>query len=81
MCASGIVWTLMITSARHESWPGDVPVSDLTLAGLPRGCVVRTRKIATLDVRHATRLGLLAIPDRTAVAAALRGVLHEAFAS
>jgi mRNA interferase MazF len=45
----------MITSAENRGWAGDVPVSDLALAGLPAPSVIRTAKIATIDAVDATR--------------------------
>jgi mRNA interferase MazF len=40
----------MITSAQHARWPLDVPISDLTAAGLPAASLVRF-KLFTLDHR------------------------------
>jgi mRNA interferase MazF len=76
----GIIWVLMITSARHQPWPGDVPIGDLRSAGLAHPCVVRTQKIATLDARLADRIGQLAAADRGGIVAALRGTLANALA-
>ena len=70
----------MITSAAHESWPLDVPVSDLALGGLTRPCVVRIGKVTTLDARLATRIGELAPRDRAEVAAGLRALLAAVLA-
>ncbi|MDF1521308.1 MAG: type II toxin-antitoxin system PemK/MazF family toxin [Trueperaceae bacterium] len=54
----GLAWVLMITSARNEPWSGDVDVGPAyRSAGLPAPSVVRTRKITTVDLRDATRLG------------------------
>ena len=47
----------MITSARTRGWPGDVPVTSLSVAGLPAPSVIRPAKIGTLDASDATRLG------------------------
>ena len=55
--AHGLLWVLMITSAENRGWPGDVPVSNLAVAGLPVPSVVRTAKIATIEASDATRLG------------------------
>jgi mRNA interferase MazF len=52
-----LVWVVMITSAENRGWPGDVTVSDLEQAGLPAPSVIRTAKIATIEVSDATRLG------------------------
>jgi mRNA interferase MazF len=47
----------MITSAENRGWPGDVTISNLASAGLPVPSVVRTAKIATIEVADATKLG------------------------
>ena len=73
--AFSIVWALMITSAAHDTWPGDVPVSDLGLAGLPRPSVVRTGKVAALDARLVERVGVLSAADRGRVTASVRKAL------
>ena len=62
------VWVVMITSAENRGWPGDVPVTDLPLAGLPAPSLIRTAKIATIDAADATKLGKIS-------AASLRKVL------
>ncbi len=53
----GLLWVLMITSAEHRGWPGDVPVTALAKAGLPAASLVRTAKIATIEARDAEPLG------------------------
>ncbi len=61
-----ILWVLMITSAEHRRWPGDVEILDaegLAGAGLPHPSVIRTAKIATIEAGAATCLGLVG-PDR-----------------
>jgi len=55
----GLSWLLMITSAAHRGWEGDVDIADITLAGLPAPSVVRSAKIATIDSRDAEYLGLV----------------------
>ena len=55
----GLLWVVMITSARNRGWPGDVPVADLTLAGLPVPSIIRTAKMATIDASAASSLGRL----------------------
>lgn len=67
----GLLWLAMITSAANRGWPGDVVVSDLSAAGLPATSIVRPAKIATIEARDAERLGVLALPDREAVASYL----------
>jgi mRNA interferase MazF len=63
----GIVWILMITSARHARWPDDVAVDDLAAAGLSHASVIRTGKIAAIDARLLATIGRLAKPNRAAV--------------
>ena len=55
--AHGLLWVVMITSAANRGWPGDVPVSNLGVAGLPVPSLIRTAKIATIEASDATRLG------------------------
>ena len=75
--AFAILWVLMITSAAHERWPLDVPISNLRLGGLTHACVVRVSKVTTLDERLAARIGELSAPDRVKVAAGLRTPLRD----
>jgi mRNA interferase MazF len=63
----GLLWVLMITSAENRGWPGDVAVSDLVTAGLPAPSVLRTAKVATIELRDAEPLGSLAEDDFRAV--------------
>jgi len=61
----------MITSAKHSTWPQDVPIQDLTPTGSSAPSLVRMKRF-TLD--HALirgRLGRLAPSDSKAVRAAL----------
>ena len=62
-----LLWVLMITSAGHRRWPGDLEISDLDMAGLPAASIVRTAKIATIEAVNAERIGSLPLPDRPAV--------------
>lgn len=56
----------MITTATHAPWPGDVPLRDLTDAGLPAPSVVRW-KLFTLDASFVLgRAGALSTRDRSA---------------
>ena len=73
--APELLWVLMVTSAANRGWPGDVAVSDLHVAGLPAPSVVRSAKIATIEVRDAERIGQLPLKDRTKVVEALRASL------
>jgi len=47
----------MIASTKNRGWPGDVPVSNLALAGLPVPSFIRTAKMATIEAAHAAKLG------------------------
>lgn len=49
------VWVAMITSVTHDDL-GDVPISDLTLAGLPVASWLRASKLATMDVDRVIRV-------------------------
>ena len=53
----GLLWVVMITSAENRGWPDDVPVANLKLAGLPVPSLIRSTKIATIDVADASKLG------------------------
>lgn len=65
----------MITSAAHDPWPGDTPVSDLRSAGLRAECMIRL-KIFTLDNRLVlARLGRLSARDSEAARVAVADVL------
>ena len=65
----------MITSMGHAAWPLDVPIVDLTSAGLPAPSIVRF-KLFTLDHRLVRgKLGRLAEKDRAKVQKAIRLLL------
>jgi mRNA interferase MazF len=55
--AHGLLWVTMITSAENRGWAGDLSVGSLALSGLPVPSVIRTAKLATIEVGDATRLG------------------------
>lgn len=71
----GFVIVAMITSARFEAWPWDVPIQDLDRAGLTRPCVVRINLLTADAVRILAVSGSLAPPDRKKVLAALRATV------
>jgi len=73
--AHGLLWVLMITSARNCGWPGDVTVSELGSAGLPVASVVRTAKIATIEAKEAERIGNLCEKDRRVVVEQITEIL------
>ena len=65
----------MIASAVHRSWPLDVPITDLAMAGIPAPSVVRM-KLFTLDDRLVQRqVGTLAAPDAVAAGESLARLL------
>jgi mRNA-degrading endonuclease toxin of MazEF toxin-antitoxin module len=73
--AHSLLWVLMITSAENRSWPEDVPIGDLSSAGLPAPSVVRCAKVATIDARDAERIGRLARASRKSVARHVNSIL------
>ena len=73
--AHELLWLLMITSAAHRGWPGDIAISDPAIAGLPVPSIVRPAKLATIEARAADYLGTLPPSDRRAVRDYLRGRL------
>jgi mRNA interferase MazF len=74
----GLVWVLMITSARHAPWPGDITITDLTATGLAHPSLIRTAKIATIDSRLVDTIGHLSLSDRRTVTACLQRQLEAA---
>jgi mRNA interferase MazF len=70
-----LLWVLMITSAENRSWPEDVPVADLSSAGLPAPSVVRCAKVATIDAGDAKRIGTLARANRKKIAQQVSAIL------
>ncbi|MEK7737303.1 MAG: type II toxin-antitoxin system PemK/MazF family toxin [Pseudomonadota bacterium] len=73
---TGKYFLAMITSAQHARTNGDVPISDLKLAGLPGESIVRPSKIATFEeTSFVRRIGALAVKDRKGVSTQLRELL------
>ncbi len=64
-----LVWVLMITSAAHRRWAGDVEIPDPASIGLLIPSVIRTAKIATLEIARADPLGEIAAETLDAVRA------------
>lgn len=74
--AHGLVWAVMITSAKHAPWPEDVPIPDASAVGLPAASVVRTAKIACFDAARILRVaGRLAPAEQAAVTRRLAALL------
>ncbi len=60
----------MITTARYlrDLRPDDIEIRDLAAAGLPRPCVIRVARLATLEWGdHVRRVGILPRSERPAV--------------
>jgi mRNA interferase MazF len=68
-------WALMITSARHRNWPGDIFIPDEAAVGLPIPSMVRTAKIATVHLSHAELIGRIDPDVLSAALAAVRARL------
>jgi mRNA interferase MazF len=71
--ADSLLWVVMITSAANRPWAGDVPLAqEYRTVGLPIPSTVRPAKIATIEARHADRIGQLPAALWRSVAAELR---------
>ena len=64
-----LLWVLMITSAAHRRWSGDVEIPDPASIGLLIPSVVRTAKIATVEIARADPLGEIGAETLNAVRA------------
>lgn len=62
-----LLWVLMITSAAHRRWSGDVEIPDPASIGLLIPSVIRTAKIATVEIARADPLGEIAPETLAAV--------------
>jgi mRNA interferase MazF len=70
--AHGLVWVAMITSDRGQPRTDDVPIGDLSRAGLPTASLVRPVKIATIEPGRVVRVaGSLTKGDLTDVLLAI----------
>jgi mRNA interferase MazF len=65
--ATFLLWVVMITSAENRAWPGEVSITDAGQAGLPAPSVVRTAKIATIDLARAEPKGQVEAPTMAEV--------------
>lgn len=68
-----LLWVLMITSAANRGWSGDVAIPDAAQAGLPAPSLIRTAKIATIDMSRAEPRGRI----EPATLAAVRAEIAE----
>ncbi|HYC67978.1 type II toxin-antitoxin system PemK/MazF family toxin [Brevundimonas sp.] len=74
-----LYWVLMITSAEHRRWPGDVALGRrYGEAGLPSPSLIRTAKIATVEAVRMEALGRLPDAFMETVRAELDQVLERA---
>ena len=72
-----LLWVVMITSAENRAWPGDVAIPSYARVGLPAASVVRPLKIATIETRHAERLGQIAKPTLKSVMRQIQMIVSE----
>lgn len=70
-----LIWTLMITNAEHEPWPGDIHIPQAEALGLLIPSKVRTAKIAPVEVRTASLIGRLDADTYAKVQAAVAQVI------
>jgi len=68
---TGLVWVVMITSAKNERWADDVAIDNLDLAGLKAQSVIRTAKIATVEASALKYVGRLDDQEKALVAKTL----------
>lgn len=66
-----LLWVVMITAAENRPWTGDVAIPDFAAAGLPIPSVVRSAKIATIDLARAEARGQVAPETLAAVRSAI----------
>jgi len=72
-----LLWVLMITSASHRRWVGDVEISDLEMVGLPAASIVRTAKIVTIEAQKAQRMGRLSASNRPTIRDQIAALLER----
>jgi mRNA interferase MazF len=75
--APALLWVLMITSAVHRRWNGDIEIKDLADTGLSSDSIVRSAKIATIEASDAAVIGRLSLADQERV----RSTFVQALAS
>jgi len=67
----------MVTTAARGRWPSDVPITDLTEAGLSRASVVRFKLFTLPFDLIGGRIGSLGQGDRPELAERLAGILGD----
>lgn len=65
----------MLTTAAGSSWPTDIPISDVAMAGLKRPSVLRWKLFTIPNEMIAAKAGTLVEEDRAKVSAALKVML------
>jgi mRNA interferase MazF len=70
-----LIWVVMITSAENRAWPGDLAIGRYEEAGLPAPSIIRPCKIATIEARHAERLGRIKPRLTIEVVSEIRSIL------
>jgi mRNA interferase MazF len=65
----------MITRPLETAWPSDLPILDLTTAGLPVPSVVRWKLFTLPNSILRRSIGVLGPADRSAVSRALASIL------
>ena len=72
----GLVWVVMITSAKNSSQASDVALTDLARAGLTSPSVARPSKVACLEPSRIIRIaGTLGAEETSAIRASMRRFL------
>ncbi len=72
-----LCWVLMITSASHRRWEGDIEIADIAMAGLPAASIVWSAKIATIETADAERIGALPAALRLLISRTDSGMLAD----
>ena len=76
-----LLWVLMITSASHRRWTGDVEISRVADAGLSVASIVRTAKVTTVEQSGVEPIGFLPAVERAAVSRHVSGLLRRVLAA
>jgi len=64
---TGTAVAIMVTSTRHDAWPGDTPIKDLATAGLTTPCQMRLKAASIPLAAIVQILGSLSPGDRAAL--------------
>lgn len=74
---NALLWVVMITSAENRRWGSDIEIPNHARAGLPAPSVIRLVKIATIEARHAERIGKVTAAIRDAVMLRVRMIIGD----